>query len=611
MAFLLHREGSFDITLGNLMLTDAYPAIDGVPLRPVSCAVNGNEAVFMLAKGTLMLRLVETVQGLIIRCHVTGLTGAHDVSPMGNAKMAGCARVFRQGFGIGGPSGFASPDDAVHSDALIGLMDDTRCSAVYAKDNSKYRIYYEVEKNRMSAFINLEGTDADDLELPELCIVQGSDISDLLTACAKDIACTMGARTPKKPAFHWCSWYYLYHNLDAQVLHEYLEGFARCRDIAPFSHIQIDAGYFPSVGDWLEPHPRYPGGLEQVAHDITAAGFEPGIWVGPFMVGDCSKLFREHPDWMLRNNDGSYVSCWKWYNEPKPWGYRDSDYYVLDTSHPEAMAYIVDVFRTLRSWGYTLYKTDFLIWGMQDSTKVKRHIPGKTSFEYFRELMMNIRQAIGEDSAWLGCISPFMPAIGCVDMMRIAGDVGAQWSETNFGPVNMIQEVCADQYFSNIYWQNDPDAVFLRDFHIHLKPHQVEALAILQAMSGGVITTSDPVHELSAERQALLRLICPSGLVRSRFPYWQDKRDDVIITADAKQGKLAYFFNPTPRDMVIPCDWACILGDEDWQLHRLHGGDSTAHEISYASVPAQSGVLFFASRQPFEGNPRNLWDWQA
>ena len=41
----------------------------------------------------------------------------------------------------------------------------------------------------------------------------------------------------------------------------------------------------------------------------------------------------------------------------------------------EDMAYIVDVFRTLRSWGYTLYKTDFLVWGMQDSAKVKRHTP--------------------------------------------------------------------------------------------------------------------------------------------------------------------------------------------------------------------------------------------
>ena len=89
------------------------------------------------------------------------------------------------------------------------------------------------------------------------------------------------------------------------------------------------------------------------------------------------------------------------------------------------------------------------------------------------------------------------------------------------------------------------------------------------------------------------------------------KKETVIITADAKQGTLAYFFNPTPRDMVIPCDWARILGDDDWQLYRLHGDHSSTRETGYVSVPAQSGVLFFASRQSFDGEPCNMWDWQA
>ena len=171
MAVQFHRDGSFDVSIGNLSLTGAYPAIDGVPLRPVCCSVNGNEAVFTLAKGTLTLRITESGQGICICCRVTGLTGAHDVSPVAHAGMTGCMRVFRQGFGIGGPSGFASPEDALHSDALIGLLGDEACCAVYAKDNSKYRIHYEVEKNRLSAVVDLEGTDAEELDLPVLFMV--------------------------------------------------------------------------------------------------------------------------------------------------------------------------------------------------------------------------------------------------------------------------------------------------------------------------------------------------------------------------------------------------------------------------------------------------------
>ena len=41
-------------------------------------------------------------------------------------------------------------------------------------------------------------------------------------------------------------------------------------------------------------------GLKGAADAIKAAGYEPGIWIGPFMVGEESKLFKEHPDWMLR-----------------------------------------------------------------------------------------------------------------------------------------------------------------------------------------------------------------------------------------------------------------------------------------------------------------------
>ena len=204
MAFRFHRDGSLDMILVSVSLLGAYPAIDGVPLRPLACSVTENEVVFTLAKGSLALRVEENAQGITVSCHVSGLTGAHDVSPMANACVQGCNRVFRQGFGIGGPSGFAASEDTVNSDALIGLNGDAGCCAVYAKDNAKYRIHYHMEQGKLASLVDLEGTAADDLALPELYIVQGEDISDLLTACAKDIACTMGAPQPRsRHMFPW------------------------------------------------------------------------------------------------------------------------------------------------------------------------------------------------------------------------------------------------------------------------------------------------------------------------------------------------------------------------------------------------------------------------
>ncbi len=603
--FFIRKDGSFDITIGNITLKNAYPAIDGTPLRPLSVSADAASIHYELMDGTFELKFTENA----VSCKITGIKGVHHVSPIASAEITGCDRVFRQGFGIGGPSGFVKLNEKIESDAVIAFGSDSFCAAIHAADNSKYRNRFTVENGLLAAHTDLECTDPGDAPLPVFCITSSDNFSDALRGCAEDIAKTMHARTPAKPAFHWCSWYYLYHCLDQQTLDEYLEGFNKYRDIAPFNYIQIDAGYFPSCGDWLEYNPRFPKGLKGAADAIKAAGYEPGIWIGPFMVGDESKLFREHPDWMLKDNDGEYVSLWRQYNEPKPWGYRDSDYYILDTSHPDAMEYIVNVFKELRAMGYTMYKTDFLLWGIHDSAKVQRHTPGKTSFEYFRELMSRIREVLGEETSWLGCVGPFMPAVGYVDMMRIGGDVGAQWDDNSFGPVNMIQEIHADQYFSNVYWQNDPDAVLLRDFHIHLKPHQIEALAILQAMSGGVITTSDPIHKIAEDRRKLLELIRPSYITRAEFPYWHEKRDEEIITAETKNSKLAYFFNPSSRDITVPCDWNKILGDTDWNLFRLHGTSAPAANIPYVTIPAQSGILFFASREELNTEPTNMWEW--
>lgn len=607
MAYEFRPDGSFDITLGSISITGAYPAIDGVPLRAVKCTVTESRAEYTLLNGVLTVELTESDDGVAVNTCVTGLN-AHDIAPIHGAAVLGADTAFRQGFGIGGPSGFIPTSENFESDGLIALGAED-CITLHAVDHTKYRIHYRLENGAFSAVTDTELTITGDTALPTLFIRAAGSFDAGLSRCAAEIAENMHARTPAKPAFHWCSWYYLYHNLDQPLMEEYLEGFNRYRDVAPFKHIQIDAGYFPACGDWLTPNARFPGGLKKAAESIIAAGYEPGVWIAPYMVGDESTILKEHPDWLLHNTDGSLFIKITQFNEPKMWGYRDSHYHILDISNPEALAYIKNVFATMRSWGYSLYKTDFMLWGIHDSTKVRRHTPGKTSIEYYRDLMAAIREAIGEESAWLGCIAPFMPSVGCVDMMRIGGDVGAQWEKDGFGPVNMIQEIHADQYFSNVYWQNDPDAVLLRDFHIHLKPHQIEALAILQALSGGVITTSDPVHLIAPDRRALLKLIKPNGIVSSRFPYWQEKREEEIITADASGGKLAFFFNPTGRDLVIPADWNHILGDSGWQLLRLHGESRPAADIPYVSVPAQSGVLYFASRDKLPAQPENLWVW--
>ena len=602
MRYRFENDGSLHIC----GLLSSYPEIDGVPLRPLRVTAEGSRAVFDAARGRLELCVSEEESGLRLSCLVRGFEDAHDISPIGDARLDGFSAGFRQGLGIAGPSGrfHLEKGKRFSSDGLIAFKEDDQWLALWAEDHLHYRHHYDVDGYSLSARFDAEGTLAGETRLPDIRFAMGRDIDRLLSSCASSIARAMGARRQEKPAFHWCSWYYLYHNLDMNILRDYVSGF---QGKADFSHIQIDAGYFPSAGDWLISNERFPQGMEAAGQVIRQGGFEPGVWIAPFMVGDQSRLFKEHPDWMLRKKDGSLVKGAEMYNEPKMWGYLDFELYVLDTSHPEAMEYLRQVFATYRKWGYTLFKTDFLLWGLQDSQNVARHTPGKTSFEYFRDVMVMIRQAIG-DARWLGCIAPFLPCVGCVDMMRIAGDVGAQWDDTGFGPANMIGEVVADQYFNGKYWLNDPDSVMLRDFHIHMGGEQIEALALFQAMTGSVIYTSDPVHLLSPERAALLAMIRPRSVIEPRFPDWMGEGEHITVANRASGGWSVLLFNPTRRPLTVPFDPAKITGIASPCLWRWHGGP--AEDRGYAVLPPRSAQLYFVSEAPLEAEPNNLWAWE-
>ncbi|MCL2058695.1 MAG: alpha-galactosidase [Oscillospiraceae bacterium] len=627
MKYILHKNGSYDLEFDNSRIINAYPYVDGKPIRPTSIHVGEHKARYDIGGGYIELDFSVDGQALCIDASFEGIGFIHDIEPMGGAELPGLEKVYRQGFGMGGPTGLVDTADQTSvnwtSHGLVALKPGTADATgawiiINARDHRRFNNVYHIVSDPIvlgkSSVITVNaGFIMECIEqkcaLPRMYVRETGDLYEGLRICANEIADEMNARRPARPEFHWCSWYYSYSEFDQERLGEYISGFKEHKETVPFRYLQIDAGYFPSVGDWLLPCHRFPNGMRGPADMIKEAGFGAGIWIGPFMVGDESKLFKEHPDWMLKYKDGSYVRRWKQYNEPKVWGYRDCDYYVLDTSHPGAMAYLKEVFTALRGWGYTLYKTDFMLWSMIDSSEVIRYAPGKTSFDYYRETLEMIRSCIGEDSAWLGCISPFLPSIGYMDMMRIGGDVGAQWEKQGFGPINMIREIVGDSYFNHVYWTNDPDATMLRDFHIHLKPHEIESLALLQAVSGSLITTSDPIHLIAKDRMELLELIVPKGLHDPILPCLDTGASLIIILQKLKIGWLAFFMNPTDQPITYPCDWEKWVGGIELHARKRHGETMTLKDIPYVQILPHESSLYYISDNAILDEPKNLWEW--
>lgn len=616
MKMKLYANGSFDLCSGNVVLRDCFPGIDGRPVRAQSVRVEGNTVCYAWDESTLTIRLEECENGGSMNVSYTGMKPAQWIEPVFGAALEGAENFDTQCFSSGDLTGMfpVNGGKPLCSYGLGVFGQKGNWLAVYTEDHRKdlFRItvapaqvgreYSDTSASAGFGF-RTETVNAAEGEFPVIFFAEFADRFTGKRECAKAIAEEMCARHVHKPAFHWCSWYYKYMHFCQDNLEEYTQGFKDHQ--IPFRYVQIDWCFNEHPGDWLIPGHCFPDGLKKAADTILEKGYQPGIWIAPFMASSDSKLVADHPDWLLRNLDGTPVVMIKQYHENKMWGLTDFELYALDTSHPDAMEYLRNVLTTFRSWGYCMYKTDFMSWGYHDSSKVIRHTPGKSGAEYFREALQMIRESIGEDAYWLGCDLPFYTGIGYADANRIGGDVGAQWVEGKLGPIHMIQEVFGDSYLNGIYFQNDPDVVLLRDFHVELKPHEIESLALLQAMSGGVIATSDPIHKISAERRELLEFIRANDEMHLvEIPEFDSQLR--LMIQSLPQGKLLYAFNPTDQTLNEQIPVEEMLGKR-YFLRQYHGENLGNPSNQFVSVRAHGGVLFFATEQELTAEPTNIW----
>ncbi|MED4227159.1 alpha-galactosidase [Neobacillus cucumis] len=68
----------------------------------------------------------------------------------------------------------------------------------------------------------------------------------------------------------------------------------------------LDDGWFgerhddtSSLGDWFENKEKLPNGIQGLSEKMEALGMKFGLWFEPEMVCKDTKLFKEHPDWII------------------------------------------------------------------------------------------------------------------------------------------------------------------------------------------------------------------------------------------------------------------------------------------------------------------------
>ena len=304
---------------------------------------------------------------------------------------------------------------------------------------------------------------------------------------------------PAKPAVGYTSWYNCYQDIsELQILRD-LKGMKTLR---PQPEIfQIDDGYERFVGDWLDvDEKKFPQGLEPILRQITAAGYRAGIWLAPFLCEKKSALFREHPDWLLRDEAG----------EPVYTGGNWSGGYALDVYNDEVRSYVRRSIEHYKNMGFTLFKLDFLY----AACMLPR--PDKTRGEIMAEAMDFLREVCGQAQI-LGCGVPLASAFGRVEYCRVGPDISLDYDDKPYMRLFHAERPSTLQTLHNTVFRrqldgraflNDPDVFILRHENNTLTPAQKEALGSLNALFGSVLFASDNFESYDEAQRKLFARFC-------------------------------------------------------------------------------------------------------
>lgn len=309
----------------------------------------------------------------------------------------------------------------------------------------------------------------------------------------------------------WCSWYHYYGNVTEPEVRENVAALQSLRSTLPLDVVQVDDGYQAAIGDWLEVKNTFPHGMEVLARHIRQAGYRPGIWIAPFTVAANSRLYREHPDWVVRDRKGRPASSGKNWNVAL---------YGLDTTHPGARQWLRDIFRTLVvGWGFEYLKLDFLA---SAAIPGIRYDPTVTRAEALRAGLALIREVVGDDVFLLGCGCPLLAAMGLVDAMRIGPDVAPYWSPRlhrlplpfSEGHVlpnleGAIRNTLTRAWAHPSLWLNDPDCLLVRETQTELTLDEVRAYASAIGLTGGMVLISDPLSHIPHDRLEIVAKLLP------------------------------------------------------------------------------------------------------
>ena len=305
----------------------------------------------------------------------------------------------------------------------------------------------------------------------------------------------------------WCSWYHYYENITEENLRSNFSRLSTMKDQVSTNMAMVDDGYMTAWGDWDSLKPKKFTTMDVVAGNIASSRMRPGLWMAPFAADKHSKIAKNHPEWIIRNEKGrpaNSSNCGKFF-------------YGLDATNPQVREHVFNsVRRAVHDWGFRVLKIDFLYAACLEGNG--KYDMSMSRAEAMHRALQTIREAAGSNVFLIGCGCPMATGIGYIDGMRVSADTGPTWypelplpwwdNGTLPSLRGMIRNSMSRAPMGHRWWQNDPDCLLLGE-STKLTNEEVASAASIIAMTCGMLLVSDDLTKVSNDRMKILEKIFP------------------------------------------------------------------------------------------------------
>ena len=467
-----------------------------------------------------------------------------------------------------------APSDAKAFYGMMMLSPSTRDHHLLAFTSCRRFIgQFYLNYPSLKVVVDLEGGElrpGESWQLEPFTYQAASDREQLLDHLAAALIANHPPLRFPSPPTGWCSWYCFGPRVTAQQVLDNLDFIAK--QTPGLRYVQIDDGYQPAMGDWLDTGAAFGGNVQGVLKQIRERGFEPAIWVAPFVAEEKSQVFQQHPDWFVKDDEGKPLRS----DRVTFGGWRRGPWYVLDGTNPQVQKHLENFFRVMkREWGCTYFKLDANFWGaIHGGHFYDTHA---TRIEAYRRGMQAILRG-AENSFVLGCNHPIWPSLGLIHGSRSSNDIKRSWERIE----TTARQNLSRNWQNGKLWWNDSDAIVLTG---DLPDNEFEFHATAIYASGGMLLSGDDLTKIGAEKLAMLRKLQPPTGVAARFD------DDSFRIGRVQLGKREVVsvlnWSEAPQDVAVHLQGRRRVSDF-WSNASL-GTHSATFEIK--SMPARSGRL--------------------